>query len=70
MAEMRITVIIDEHGRPSVEGPLQNKILCYGLLQVGIDLVRDHKAAPAIQPVTGAAAGAILGMVRNPRDAA
>ena len=70
MAGMKISVIIDEQGGASVEGPLQNKVLCYGLLQVGMDLVRNHKPGPQIQPVTGAAAGAVLGLVRDPRDAA
>ena len=70
MAGMKISVIIDEQGGASVEGPLQNKVLCYGLLQVGMDLVRNHKSSPAVQAVTGAAAGAVLGLVRDPRDAA
>ena len=70
MAEMRISVIIDAEGRVGVEGPLGNKLLCYGLLQAGMDAVRNHKAGPTIQPVTGAAAGAVLGLVRDPRDAA
>lgn len=48
MAEMRIAVIIDGEGRVSVEGPLNNKLLCYGLLQAGMDAVRAHKQGPQI----------------------
>lgn len=63
---MKISVIIDEQGAATIEGPLQNKVLCYGLLQVGMDLVRKHKQGPQIQVVPGA----VLGLVKNPRDAA
>jgi len=70
MAGMKISVIIDEQGGASVEGPLQNKVLCYGLLHVGFDIVRDHKAGPVVRPVVGAAAGAVLSLVHNPQDAA
>ena len=60
MAELRLTVVIDGEGRVGIEGPLNNKILCYGLLQAGMDAVRNHKQAPTVQPVTGAAAGVVL----------
>ena len=59
---MKISVIIDEQGEATIEGQLQNKVLCYGLLQVGMDLVRNHKPGPQIQVVPGA----VLSMVRPP----
>lgn len=67
---LKISVIISDDGQASVEGPLHNKVVCYGLLQVGMDLVRNHKAGPTVQPVTGAAAGAVLSVVKNPQEAA
>lgn len=63
---MKISVVIDDEGKASVEGPLHNKLVCYGLLQVGMDLVRSHKPGPQVEPVTGLAAGAVLRQVVKP----
>ena len=63
---MRISVIIGDDGQASVEGPLQNKVICYGLLQVGMDLVRSHKPGLQVEPVVGLAAAGVLRQVVKP----
>ena len=62
---LKIVVFVDSEGRVMIEGPLKNKLLCYGLLEAGKDAVRNHREG-AIQEVTGVAAGAVLGQVVKP----
>jgi hypothetical protein len=40
---VRLTITIDEHGRMNVQGPLENKVLCYGLLEIAREVVQNHK---------------------------
>jgi len=49
---MKTTIIIEvtEEGKVSMNGPLENKVLCYGLLEVAKDLVRNHQPSPIIKP--------------------
>ena len=63
---MKIAVTIDDDGKASVEGPLHNKLVCYGLLQVGMDLVRSHQPGPQVEPVRGLAAAGVLRQVVKP----
>lgn len=55
---MKLVIEIADDGRMNMEGPLHNKVLCYGLLQAGMDVVREYKPAeaPRIQVVPGMAA--------------
>jgi len=51
---LKITGIQDDNGQMavSVEGPIDNQLLCYGLLEITKDLIKErHK--PRIMPVTG-----------------
>jgi len=32
---VKLTIILHEDGKSGVEGPLENPILCYGLLELG-----------------------------------
>jgi len=41
--ETKITITINERGNVSVNGPLDNKLLCYGLLEIARDAVKDYK---------------------------
>ena len=41
-------------GEVSVSGPLENKLMAYGLLEAAKDAIREHHtAAPKIMPVRG-----------------
>jgi hypothetical protein len=48
---MKVELIIqlDEKGQVSVSGPVENKILCYGLLEASKEAIRSF-VAPKIQP--------------------
>lgn len=51
---LKIVGIQDDAGQMavSVEGPIDNQLLCYGLLEIAKNLVTErHK--PRIMPVTG-----------------
>lgn len=39
----RLIIMLDEDGKVKLNGPLQNKLLCYGLLEVARDIIKDHK---------------------------
>ncbi len=42
---MSVTIKIEvtENGQVGITGPLHDKVLCYGLLNVAMDIVRSHK---------------------------
>lgn len=53
IAEIHITM--DDKGQIQVNGPLENKLLMYGLLETARDVVVEHNANLAkrlVQPVT------------------
>jgi len=43
MAIATLTITMEETGGVHVSGPLDNKVLCYGLLEVAKDIVLDHE---------------------------
>lgn len=51
---MNIIINFDDKGRIGVEGPLQDKIFMYGILNAAMDIVRGYKPdeKPLIVPVT------------------
>lgn len=40
-----LTITMDEVGNINVNGPIDNRLLCYGLLEVAKDTVTTHCAA-------------------------
>lgn len=44
MDSITITVILERDGSVNVSGPLNNPVLCYGLLESGKDAVRRYVA--------------------------
>jgi hypothetical protein len=52
-----ITITIDDAGRFGIQGPLENKVVCYGMLEAGKDAVRQFnekqtQGRPLIAPVS------------------
>jgi hypothetical protein len=48
----QITVTMTDDGKVNVNGPMENKILAYGLLEVGKEVVRafNDQQAKLVQP--------------------
>jgi hypothetical protein len=46
--QAQIIIQVEDSGKFNFIGPLDNKILCYGLLQLALDAVGKH--VPAEQP--------------------
>ena len=45
MSRIELTVLLDEEGGVSVRGPVQDKVLCYGLLEGAKDAIKAwHEA--------------------------
>jgi len=42
MPLMTLAITIDEKGQIQVTGPIENKLLCYGLLEIAKDVVHEH----------------------------
>jgi hypothetical protein len=40
-------------GQVSVDGPVEQKLLCFGLLELAKDAVRNFVPSPIIQPLNG-----------------
>lgn len=54
---MTLTILLDDTGAIKVDGPIDNPLVCYGLLACAQDAIRNHaaqKAASPIQPATPA----------------
>lgn len=49
--EVVLKITLNQSGVASLDGPLENKILCLGLLEIAKDIVKQYKP-PIIQPVT------------------
>lgn len=43
MEGITLTINVNNDGKVVVHGPLQDKLLCYGLLEVARDIIREHK---------------------------
>lgn len=52
---MDLVIHIDDRGQVSLTGPIDNKLVCYGLLEVAKEIVADHhrqQQARLVQPST------------------
>jgi hypothetical protein len=49
---VRLTIECGPEGNVSVFGPIQDKLFCYGLLEIAKDVIRDYgaKKSPIIIP--------------------
>jgi hypothetical protein len=48
---MKVTLVIElePDGKVSLAGPLENKLLCYGLLEIARQSVQDYDATKRVQ---------------------
>lgn len=59
MPEIKLVITTTPEGAVTVEGPIDQPILCYGLLGVAHDVIRDHcerkarTAEPLVKPAFG-----------------
>lgn len=50
-----LTITLDQAGAVSVTGPIENRLLCYGLLALARDIIATHSTqlqSRLVQPVT------------------
>lgn len=47
----QMLLVINADGSFGVQGPLDDKILCYGMLEAAKDAIRDHHAKKAQSPL-------------------
>jgi len=45
--KVSLTINVMDDGKVGVVGPLHDKLVCYGLLEVARDVVRDYKVGSA-----------------------
>ena len=59
MADIELTIRFNQvTGDLSIAGPVENKVMAYGLLEAAKDAIREnHAAPPKIVPVHGQLAG-------------
>ncbi len=50
--KVTMTIELEGTGQVSVSGPLENKILCYGLLEMARQSVYESDPAKRVQPAT------------------
>lgn len=52
----KIEIIMEDNGQMVVNGPITNLALCYGMLEVAKDVVREHCAKTSKSPIIPASA--------------
>lgn len=67
-AQLVITLAAD--GTVGVNGPIQDKILCYGLLECARDAINGYAAKQARSPIVPASAADPFLMARRPNGGA
>lgn len=51
MPPVTITITFDGPGKPlAVNAPLDNKMLCYAMLELARDLIKDYEPSKIIKP--------------------
>lgn len=52
---IQLTITLDEKtGQLQVSGPIENRMLCYGMMDLAKDVIREqHAPKPGIVPVHG-----------------
>jgi hypothetical protein len=65
MPRQELTIFVDDTGEIKVEGPIDNRVLCYGLLAVAYDAIQKHheEKGQIVAPVT-----APLSVLRGGRE--
>lgn len=50
--KVSMTINVMDDGQVGIVGPLQDKVLCYGLLEVARDVIQNYKAdvSPLVVP--------------------
>lgn len=51
--ETTIVIKLKTDGNVDITGPIHDKILCYGLLEVAKSIIKDYKPSPIIKPTNG-----------------
>jgi hypothetical protein len=59
----KLVISLDDAGRVNVEGPIENKLFVYGLLELGKEAIKQYhdEAEKRVKPATAAERLAIVG---------
>jgi hypothetical protein len=49
--QTQLIINIDEKGQINVTGPIENKLLCYGILECARQAIQNYVPSPIIKPV-------------------
>ena len=55
MAKITLTIVVEENGQIGVTGPIHDKVLCYGLLELGRQTIQAYDPGQRIVAPTGKA---------------
>ena len=47
----KMIIEVDDRGQMRLEGPLHDKLLCYGVLEAAKMAVKEHQPARVVQPI-------------------
>ncbi len=56
---IQLTIVLEDDGQVKMSGPLQDKVLCYGMLGLAGDIVRNFKPSDAANLAVPANSGKI-----------
>lgn len=55
MAKITLTIVVEENGQVGVNGPIHDKVLCYGLLEIGRQAIQAYDPGQRIVTPAGKA---------------
>lgn len=65
MAVVKLTIEMNEQGQVSVNGPIPNKVLCYGLLETARDVIKDFNDKQGQQKIIAPTNGDVFSIART-----
>jgi hypothetical protein len=65
MASVELRITINETGQVTVAGPIDNKGLCYSMLECARDAIKEFADARAKQTIVPAGNGAVAALTLN-----
>jgi hypothetical protein len=58
MNKVQLIITMDDAGNVSVSGPIENKLLCFGMIELAKLAIQNYVPSPIIKPLNGGLAKA------------
>jgi hypothetical protein len=53
MKQAQLLITMDDAGNVNVSGPIENKLLCFGMIEMAKPAIQNYVPSPIIKPING-----------------